>query len=258
MPFTRIDTSLLWYCSTSLGSCTMTEHTHSTAEEATAEGVTANDVAAHTQPQEGVVQFAFGLSPEPGIEPSGELRAWREMLMRLGLIGQDPERYDGFAFGNLSERVRPTADTDKLVISASQTAHLHRDNPAAWVTVDDVSLERFWAEARGKHPPSSETMTHAMIYAAEPRASWVFHAHSPEIFRAADQLNLPATPADVPYGSPAMAQAVAHLLNNNMSRPLVFVTAGHEDGVFALGPTARDTGGLLVSYLARAIALGGD
>lgn len=218
-----------------------------------------SDLPADSQPeQEGVVQFAFGLSQEPGLEPSHELRAWREMLMRLELIGQTPERYEGFAYGNLSERVRGDDGRDKLVISASQTAHLHRDNPAAWVTVDDVSLTRFWAEARGKHPPSSETMTHAMIYAAEPKANWVFHAHSPEIFRAAKRLKLPATPADVPYGSPAMAQAVADLLSSNMSRPLVFITAGHEDGVFAFGPTARDAGGLLVSYLARALALSGE
>ena len=230
----------------------MTEQTHSAASE---------EAPQEAPQEEGVVQFAFGLSQEPGIEPSSELRAWREMLMRLELIGQVAERYDGFAYGNLSERLgsaqlnNSSAQAAKMVISASQTAHLHRDNPAAWVTVDDVSLDRFWAEARGKYPPSSETMTHAMIYAAEPKANWVFHAHSPEIWRAAEQLRLPTTPVDVAYGSPAMAEAVASLLNSNVSRPLVFVTGGHEDGVFALGATARDTGGLLVSYQARALAL---
>ena len=233
----------------------MTEHTHHTEQRS---AQPSEEAPAEAPEQEGVVQFAFGLSQEPGIEPSAELRAWREMLMRLELIGQSPDRYDGFAYGNLSERISSSEHTDKLVISASQTAHLHRDNPAAWVTVDTVSLDRFWAEARGKHPPSSETMTHAMIYAAEPKANWVFHAHSPEIWQAADQLGLPATPAEVPYGSPAMAQAVAALLNSHMSRPLVFITAGHEDGVFALGSTARDCGGLLTSYLARALAISGE
>ena len=50
-----------------------------------------------------------------------------------------------------------------------------------------------------------------------------------------------------------MADAVAALLEENQSRPLVFVSLGHEDGVFACGATARDTGSLLVTTLARAL-----
>ena len=60
---------------------------------------------------------------------------------------------------------------------------------------------------------------------------------------------------DVDYGSPEMVVAVAELMAAHHSRPLVFATLGHEDGVFACGATARDTGGLLVSYLARALQL---
>jgi hypothetical protein len=51
-----------------------------------------------------------------------------------------------------------------------------------------------------------------------------------------------------------MVAATAELLSAYHSRPLVFATLGHRDGIFSCGPTARDTGGLLVSYLARAIA----
>ena len=214
---------------------------------------------------EGVVQFAYSLEPGAGAPLNPELIAWRELLMRQDLLGQDPLRYDGFSFGNLSARLAPTgsgqdstdapAGAGLFVVSASQAAHRDHSDPAAWTTIDHVNLKRFWVEARGELPPSSETMTHAMIYAAEPNANFVFHAHSPEIWNRADELLLPATSADVPYGSPAMSQAVIDLLASNMSRPLVFVTKGHTDGVFALGPTARDTGGLLTSYLARALTL---
>ncbi len=184
--------------------------------------------------------------------------------MRQDLIGQDPLRYDGYSFGNLSARLAPTQQGAKstssasdglFIISASQSAHRDHEDPAAWTTIDTVNLSRFWVEGRGELPPSSETMTHAMIYAAEPNAKFVFHAHSPEIWNHADELQLPGTPANVAYGSPAMSQAVINLLAANMSRPLVFVTHGHTDGVFALGPTARDTGGLLTSYLARALTI---
>ena len=213
---------------------------------------------------EGVVQFGYALEPGPGQPLHPDLLAWRELLMRQELIGQDPTRYDGYSFGNLSARLAPTnlgakaisTDTNGLfIVSASQAAHRDHDDPATWTTIDHINLERFWVEGRGELPPSSETMTHAMIYAAEPNAQFVFHAHSPEIWNNADALLLPSTPANVPYGSPAMSQAVIDLLAANMSRPLVFTTRGHTDGVFALGPTARDTGGLLTSYLARALAL---
>lgn len=215
-------------------------------------------------PAEGVVQFGYALNERPGAPLHPDLLAWRELLMRQELIGQDPLRYDGYAFGNLSARLAPTkrgahatssAKNGLFIVSASQAANRDHNDPATWTTIDSVNLARFWVDARGELPPSSETMTHAMIYAAEPNAQFVFHAHSPEIWNNADELMLPATGADVPYGSPAMSQAVIDLMAANMSRPLVFVTRGHEDGVFALGPTARDAGGLLTSYLARALTI---
>ena len=199
------------------------------------------------------MQFAYGLSDTPAAPASAELQAWRELLQRLELIGQDPLRYGGLAFGNMSQRL-PAGAKGEFIVTASQSAHRDHDDPAAWATVDDASLERFWIEARGSQPPSSETMTHAAVYAAEPKANWVFHAHSPSIWRQHETLNLPTIAADVPYGSLAMVHAVALLLQTHLSRPLVFVTLGHEDGVFSLGANARDAGGLLVSYLARALA----
>ena len=203
---------------------------------------------------EGVVQFAYSLSDRLATPPASDLLAWRALLMRLELLGQDPQRYGGLSFGNLSQRL-PAGARGEFVISASQSTQLEATDPAAWTTVDDVSLERFWVDARGSQPPSSETMTHAAVYAAEPKARWVFHGHSPDIWHHHEALNLPAVPASVPYGSVAMVHAVAELLQTHLSRPLVFVTLGHEDGVFSLGANARDAGGLLVSFLARALSL---
>jgi ribulose-5-phosphate 4-epimerase/fuculose-1-phosphate aldolase len=216
-----------------------------------------------TKETEGVVQFAFDLSSEPGVDPSPDLLAWRELMMRLQLIGQQADRYGGYGFGNLSQRILSDDQNDQndredkaeFIISASQSTHLSHENPAAWSTIDVINFERFWIEARSKQPPSSETLTHAAIYAAEPKANWVLHAHNPEIWRNAETLKLPAIAEHVPYGSMAMTRAVAMLLQTHVSRPLVFVTLGHEDGVFALGATARDTGGLLVSYLSKALTL---
>lgn len=205
---------------------------------------------------EGVIHFAYDLkAPESAIADAGlfaQLKAWREILLRLGLVGQTPERYDGLGFGNLSMRdpERPA----EFVITASQTGGVLDLVQEDLTRIVHCNLDRFWVDAVGTQPPSSETLTHGMIYAADARIGWIFHCHSPEIWSRAEDLALPATGPAVPYGSPAMVAATAELLSAYHSRPLVFATLGHRDGIFSCGPTARDTGGLLVSYLARAIA----
>ena len=206
---------------------------------------------------EGVIQFAYNLtSPsDAGIhaETAATLNAWRSILRNLRLLGQDPARYDGLGFGNISARGSP--DSRDFVISASQTGALDELTQEHLVRVTDWNLDRFWVEAEGYQPPSSETLTHAMIYSADPRIRWIMHGHDPHIWSNGKALGLPETGKHVGYGSPEMTTAVAELLDKNQSRPLVFATLGHADGIFSCGPTARDTGGLLVSYLAKALSL---
>lgn len=206
--------------------------------------------------QEGAIRFAYDLrTPEVAVVEPGcfaQIRAWREILHQLGLVGQSPERYSGLGFGNLSARdpERP----EEFVITASQTGGVRELTQSHLTRVAGFNLERFWVEAIGESPPSSETLTHAMLYAADPRIHWIFHAHSPAIWNRAEELALPCTPTEVSYGSPEMVAATAELLDAYHSRPLVFATLGHSDGIFSCGPTARDAGGLLVSYLAKALA----
>jgi L-ribulose-5-phosphate 4-epimerase len=206
--------------------------------------------------QEGVIRFAYDLkAPASAIADAAlfdQLKAWREVLVRLGMIGQTPDRYEGYGFGNVSGR-----DPDRpgeFVITASQTGGVTELSQEHLTRISGYNLDRFWVEASGDAPPSSETLSHAIIYAADIRIGWIFHAHSPEIWRQAEALALPCTGPEVEYGSPEMVSATAELLADFQSRPLVFATLGHEDGIFACGPTARDTGGLLVSYLAKALA----
>ncbi len=212
----------------------------------------------HSAPHltEGTIQFAYELTPaaDIGLSPAtfANLSAWRAILKDLGLVGQQPKLYDGYAFGNLS--VREDTGNDHFVITASQTSGSRNLKLKHLVKVTHYNFQRFWIEAQGSEPPSSESITHAMIYAADPKLKCIFHVHSAEIWSQRQALGLPETPADVPYGSPAMATAVHELLNTHLSRPLVFATAGHEDGIFALAQNARDCGGLLVSYLAKARA----
>lgn len=203
---------------------------------------------------EGVVQFSYALRPPAA--PIAEdlarpLLACRAMLRRLQLIGQRPDRYGGLGYGNISRRV--PGGKGAFLITASQTSGLAQAGLDELVRVNHCDLERFHADAEGVKPPSSESLTHAMVYAADAGVNWVLHGHSPEIWGHAQGLALPGIGADVEYGSRPMAEAVAALLRSDSHRPLVFVTLGHRDGVFACGDAAEHAGRALLNCLERSI-----
>lgn len=204
---------------------------------------------------EGTIRFAYGLEPPEGPVTDAAtlhtLRGWRAVFRRLSLLGQDAERYGGLGFGNLSAR-DPRAG-EAFVITASQTAGAADLTEEDLVRITHSDPERFWVDAIGHQPPSSETLTHAMVYRADSSIGWVFHVHSPDIWQRAGELALPATASDVPYGSPAMVSAVAELLSGHTERPVTFVTLGHEDGVFACARSAEGAATALLGTLARAL-----
>lgn len=184
-----------------------------------------------------------------------ELEGWRRIFRRLGLLGQDPARYDGLGFGNLSRRALTDAAESPFIISGTQTGGLERLGPAHYVVVTacDPLLNR--VEAIGSIHPSSEALSHGVLYQTDPRIDWVMHLHSPEIFAAHTRLDLPVTDPDAPYGSPAMAAEIGRICPS-AGWPGLLVMGGHEDGILAFGATATETGTLVVSTLAAALALG--
>ena len=208
---------------------------------------------------EGTIHFAYELTaPDaPPCDPDllATLNAWRTVLRRLGVVGQDPDRYDGYGFGNIS--FRDPTDPGRFVITASQTGGQAELTDAHLALITRCDPDRFWVDAVGHEPPSSETLTHGMFYRGDPSVGWVLHGHCPDIWRRHEALGLPCTGEDVAYGSLAMGQAVAGILDDAASSEtagtLALVTLGHEDGVFVCGPTADQTGGRFVALLARAL-----
>ena len=212
--------------------------------------------ALNSQPAEGAIRFRYRLAAPDGDDrldrdDLARLRAWRTILKRLQLIGRDARRYDGFAYGNLS--VRDRTDRSRFFVTASQTSGAKTLRDADLVRVDRCDVERFEVAAVGDRAPSSESITHGMVYATDATIAWIMHGHAPSIWRAAADLRLATTGPDVEYGSRAMAVAVDALLTSERARPLLFATLGHEDGVFACGATADDTGALLVRTHAAAL-----
>lgn len=210
--------------------------------------------------RDGVIRFDLEYRPRaarPRAELA-ELDAWRTILHRLGLIGRDPARYEGAGYGNVSLRLPPLdapPGARRFAISGSQTGGLAALAPEHYAVVTAYAPGRNHLVAEGPIPPSSESLTHAMLYDLDSRVRCVFHVHSPAIWRAAGALGLPATDPAAPYGTPAMAEAVRVLHECGALRvPGLFVMGGHEDGVVAFGECAGEAGGLLVQTLARALA----
>jgi ribulose-5-phosphate 4-epimerase/fuculose-1-phosphate aldolase len=211
--------------------------------------------------QEGVIKFQLDFTPAPPL-PAADLATinhWRAILYQHKLIGQDPARYGGYGYGNLSVRLAPYDAPPALrrfIISGSQTGDLPQLGPEHYTIVTECYPAANRLVARGPIRPSSESLTHAAVYALDPTIRAVLHAHSPEIWQMADALGFPITDASVPYGTPAMAAEVARrYATTNMAQHRIFSMGGHEDGIVTFGETAEAAGEVLLAALAAAQAL---
>lgn len=181
-----------------------------------------------------------------------ELNAWRTLLLKLGLVGQDANRYQGLGFGNLSQRLQD--GECRFMITGTQTGHLACLHAAAFAIVEAASPLDNRIMSFGPVQPSSEALTHASVYQHHARAKVVIHVHSPELWRQTLRLQLPHTRADIAYGSVEMAKAVEELLLSGQLDTLpLFSMLGHEDGIVAFGSSFASTTNTLLTQLSRAL-----
>lgn len=207
--------------------------------------------------EEGVTKFelCFDRLPPLPRQQVQSLIAWRDLLWRLGLIGQDPARYGGAGFGNLSRRLPTKATADlRFAITGTQTGALPTLDAIHFAIVTACDWTRNYVRAEGPIAPSSESLTHAMLYHLDRSIGFVFHVHSPEIWQARTALKLPTTAPDVAYGTPAMAAEMQRLWSSGaLARRRVVAMAGHEDGVISFGRSAEQAGMVLLRALVRAM-----
>ena len=201
--------------------------------------------------EEGVIKFRlqWQAGPAANADVLRPLEDWRRRLHAIDGIGANPQRYGGIGYGNLSRR-----SAGGFWITGTQTGGLDALGPEHYSLVEEWDLAENFVRARGPAAPSSESLSHAALYAVRADIHWVFHAHLPELWRQASQIGLPQTPAAVAYGTPEMALAVQSIAADT-TLPLVLSMAGHEDGILAAGRNAEDCGNALLRALARAAAL---
>jgi ribulose-5-phosphate 4-epimerase/fuculose-1-phosphate aldolase len=206
--------------------------------------------SSNTEQHEGVIQFDLQWRQTDAIQADlSALNAWRDILWKLELIGEDPLRYQGYGFGNVSQR---HGTGNQFIISGTQTGDEVKIGAQHYALVTEFDPGSNRVVAEGPVRPSSESMTHGVTYTLDASVNCVLHVHSPDIWNAAAGLSLPLTRNEVAYGTPEMAKEVERLFNETDVREQgIFAMAGHQDGVVAFGSTPEAAGVALIKTLAR-------
>lgn len=214
--------------------------------------------------EEGVIKFSCDhsnaeLSGREERDLAFRLMAWRELMFATGLVGQDPGRYGGAGYGNLSGRLAPflaAAGARSFVVSGTQTGGKERLVAEDFCVIREYDTPRNRVVSTGPILPSSESMTHGTIYDLSPDIRFVFHAHAPQIWNRAELLDIPMSDPTVPYGTPEMAREVLRLYEETgLPGRRILAMGGHRDGIIAFGETAEEVGGALMGVQARAAEL---
>jgi len=201
---------------------------------------------------EGYIKFQCNL--EDGGAPdaifTSKLNTWRTTLHRRELIGE----YDhGIGYGNVSRRFL----ADSFIVSGSATGSHAELDPAEYVLVTGFNIKTNTISAKGLIPPSSESLTHGIIYKTLPEVKWVLHIHNSTIWKSYKNI-LPTTAEHIPYGTPEMAIEVKRLILATAStNTRVLIMGGHQDGIIAYGVNLDAVGNQLLDLLQAKVQPGG-
>lgn len=164
----------------------------------------------------------------------------RTELHDLGFIG---EYNNGISYGNIS--IRDTSDNNCFIISGTGTGKIRCLGEEGYCLVTKIDIYSNIAESIGPLQASSESMTHGAIYMANKSIKCVIHIHSNIFFHALLAHNSFSTPADLTYGTPELAVFVINLVKNISEDKALFITKGHEEGIFIYAPSIMEAKCLL-------------
>jgi len=222
--------------------------------------------------REGVIKFELEHSDDPKVmerhrECAAAIISWRDILVRLSLVGQSAERYAGLGFGNVSARVAPFAGgrgQRAFLITGTQTGGHVCMSSQEVTLVSQTRAREGWVKSQGPVKPSSESTTHAAVYDLSPAIRWVFHVHSPLLWAWSEKhsASFPRSAADASYGSPQMADEIDRLWRETtFPESRIMAMGGHEDGVIAFGRSPMEAAqpvltALSVANIARCLNTG--
>jgi len=195
-----------------------------------------NNIEENSAIDDGVVKYSleFEQTQELLIKQCKKIEKIRQRLYALGLIGAYK---NGIGYGNISLRHEQSKE---FLITATQTGELKKLKPKHYSQVTNVNFETFKTYAKGCSKPSSESITHAAIYALDKNINAVVHVHNEKLWNFMLENNYLST-NDTPYGTPEMVEDINDMYKN--IDPLLnnaFVMKGHFEGVVTFGKTLKE------------------
>lgn len=185
---------------------------------------------------EGYIKFSFDLN-EKDIPSSSDwktIESVRKTLYKQGLIGSYP---NGIGFGNISTRVA----LSEFLITGSATGGKSDLKIQDYCIINEYDFSRNHVKGTGKTNPSSESMSHGAIYSTSYIINAVIHIHCKKLFdRMLADAAIPRTSLEIRYGTQEMAYAITEIVTQINSNSGYFVTAGHDEGIFAFGQTIEE------------------
>ena len=170
----------------------------------------------------------------PSFSQYAELEALRCRLFALGLIGETP---DGIGYGNISFRHQ---GEHEFSITATQTGKQPTLNPAEYIRITNYNFDTFTVFSKGEYKPSSEALSHAMIYEVHPDIQAVIHIHARPLWQMMIDIHTLATTAE--YGTADMVHEIAALYQSrDPFKHNAFVMKGHEDGIITFGKGIKES-----------------
>ena len=183
---------------------------------------------------DGVIKYTIEhLSDEaPEFKKFEELERVRYELFTLGLIGEK----QGIGYGNISLK---DTQGDSFFITATQTGNKELLGKEFYTYVEDYNFQTFRIFSKGPHKPSSEALSHAVIYSLDKNINGVIHIHSNALWKFMIEKKYLYTEAE--YGTKEMITEIQQLYKQN--DPLthnIFVMKGHQDGIICFAPTIEE------------------
>jgi len=195
---------------------------------------------------EGVVKFNCHWSqsgPVISDEQYEIINSWREIFYNMDLIGAYE---NGVGFGNLSMRI---SSGNQFIITGSATGEIPELEPGHYVKVNSFNIDANAVQCIGPLKASSESLTHAAIYLADPGAQAVVHVHSLDLWNELIY-KVPTTNPSMEYGTTGLAKDIFRFFSeSDVIEKRIIVMAGDRAGILTFGHDLDEAANVLMSYL---------
>lgn len=167
---------------------------------------------------------------------------WREVLYNMDLIGAYE---NGVSFGNLSMRI---PGTHQFFITGSSTGEITELEPGHYVKVVSSNIDDNAVQCIGPLKASSESLTHAAIYSADPGANAVVHVHDLDLW--SDLIyKVPTTNPAMDYGTAGLAKDIFRLFNDSdVIEKRIIIMSGDRAGILTFGNDMDEAVNILMHF----------